>query len=124
MDEIKRIETALEQVDENAKERDQRVAVSRLKVMLQNLEQTADEISSCITGEWDYQTIEFLKQQNIYAIERNDYTRYANNLTKLLRMERAMLICSNQSPDEKAYFMSEYAKHKTETEGYSKKKVR
>lgn len=124
MEEIKRIETALEELDERTTPREQNVSVSRLKVMLHNLEQTADEMAGYIGGYWDYQAIEYLKSDNLDAVSKNDYTRYANNLTKLLRLERTMLICSNQTPDEKAYFISEYYKHKKEKEGYSKKKVR
>lgn len=124
MDEIKRIESVLEELDNGNVPREQQTAVSRLKVMLQGLEQTADEMASYIRGDWDAESLNVMQMINNDAFATGNYVTYANNLSKLLRSERAMLICASQTPDEKAYFISEYYKHKKAKEGYSYKKVR
>jgi len=92
--------------------------------MLYNLEEAANEIAVYINNDIDEGFISYLKQINNANLEQNNFEGYLSGLTKLLRLERITLICSTQTPDEKAYFLREYAKHKEEKSYRGNQKVR
>jgi len=124
MDEIKKIENAIDRIDEGKKSKKTDILRNRLSVMLYNLEEAADEMAAYISGDINEGFISYLKQINNANLEQNNFEEYLSGLTKLLRMERIMLICSTQTPDEKAYFLREYAKHKEEKSYSGNQKVR
>jgi uncharacterized protein YutE (UPF0331/DUF86 family) len=124
MDEIRKIEDALESIEsvEDTKNNKTNTGIkSRLEVMLNNLEDTTDQMAAYIRGDWDNTDILHLKQVNMF---NTNHQEYLSGLTKLLRMERIMLICTTQTPDEKAYFLREYTKYKREHGELGNSKVR
>lgn len=124
MDEIRKIENAITCIDEGKKSKETDVIKSRLTIMLHNLEETADEMANYIFSNNNEERVYYLKQINNANLEQNNYKDYLCGLTKLLRMERIMLICSTQSPAEKTYFLREYAAYKEEKENLQNQKVR
>jgi|LSQX01.3.fsa_nt_gb hypothetical protein len=116
MDEIKRIKSMLDNMEE------ENVSTkSHLRAMLNNLERTADEMASYISGYYDDTEIDNLRRINALG---NSTEEYLSGLKKLLRLERISLICSTQTPDEKMYFLQEYAKYKENQKEVRLPKVR
>lgn len=116
MKEIETVNKAIDQIDESETKGSNVSIRSRLSAMLYNLETAAEDMASYISGQWDYNAIDYLKQSNVAYMASNDYQNYLSGLTKLLRLERIMLICSTQTPDEKSYFMIEYTKYKEDAQ--------
>lgn len=114
IDEIRKIESAIDHIDETPKARENAGVRSRLSVMLDNLEKAAEEMALYISEGMDESYIDYLRQSNDSNLQNNNYSEYLSGLTKLLRTERISLICATQTPDEKAYFLKEYAKYKKE----------
>ncbi|MDD4298740.1 MAG: hypothetical protein PHS98_03825 [Bacilli bacterium] len=104
IDEIRRLSTAIECMDEEDVQRKQ------CKILLNKLEKIAKQMAAYIAGDWDITLIEHLKYSNALNLEEGNYQAYLAGTKELLWREQIMLICSSQTLDEKTYFMREYYK--------------
>lgn len=117
MEEIKQIKNALNNSSDND-------SIIKLSLILKDLEAMADDMASYIIGYSDSSEVDFLKQNIRYCLNNNNYDGYINNFKNLIHLEHIALICSTQTPDEKRYFLEEYAKYKDSKDQKKFSKVR
>ena len=110
MNEIRKIEKAIQMID-NQTDGKQIGLRSNLVAVLENLKLTASYMADYINGSINVDTIEMINKSKDNYYKEGDLKEYLNNLRDLMRIERIALICRNQTPDEKAYFLKEYYKY-------------
>jgi hypothetical protein len=110
MDEIEKIERAIAKINENPNDGNMGLR-SRLEAVLMNLNILTSDMASYIKGDIDPSMIDHLNQTKDWNFQNNNYTAYLSNLSELSHLERVRSICLSQTPDEKAYFLNQYAKH-------------